>query len=123
MDKKQPDEFAANRAEAPRGSGPRPAPPPDQSFTKKPRRPERVKMRLVDNLVIEGILHIRENFRLSDAMNDPHISFLPLTEVKVSDHYGRTLEEAGFISVNRSQIKYICCHEDINFKGDEQSQP
>lgn len=119
MDRKRPDDFMVNRAEAgPRGPRPGPQPQPDQQFLKKPRRPERVKMRLVDNLVIEGVLHIRDNFRLSDAMNDPHISFLPLTEVRVSDHYGRLLEEAGFISVNRSQIKYICCHEDIHFKAE-----
>ena len=88
----------------------------DTSTRREARRPERVKMRLVDNLTIQGTLHVREEYRLSDAMNDSSLEFLALTDVRVADSGGRTIEETGFLSVNRAQIKYICADEDIQFR-------
>ena len=99
-----------------------PATEPTGNVIAKPRRLEQVKIRLIDNLMLEGTLHMREHFRLSDTMNDANIQFLPLTQVKVCDAQGRLLEELEFVSVNRSQIKFICGQDDVSESAADASE-
>jgi Family of unknown function (DUF6812) len=92
--------------------------PEEADVLKQPRRQEKVKIRLVDNLVIEGSLHMKKNFRLSDAMNSANVEFLPLSNARIL-HNGQILEELKFIAVNRSQVKYISSSDIKDDKKDK----
>jgi len=61
---------------------------------------------------IQGQIHVRQDSRLKDELNDPEI-FLAVTDAAVYDNNGNELYSSNFITVNRAQIIFIIPAEEI----------
>lgn len=58
-----------------------------------------------DRFEVQGILSIKEGFRLTDYLNTPQIQFIPLVKVKVKDFAtGEEVLKTDYICLNKDSI-------------------
>ena len=65
------------------------------------------RMRVIlftENTKIEGIISVREGFRISDYLNKEKGPFIPLNDVCVRDFSGRVQLDTNFLCVNKHKI-------------------
>lgn len=78
----------------------------------------RVLLRLVSGELVEGHVHVRPNYRLSDELNDDN-QFISITGVQLSID-GKLLYESSFIAVHRQAIQWVIPQEAIGQPEEEE---
>lgn len=66
--------------------------------------PEKIKVYLKDDTVIEGTLHLKVNNRIVDQLNDPKNHFIVLTDVQITN--SKETDKVLFIILNHDIINY-----------------
>jgi hypothetical protein len=57
---------------------------------------------------VEGNIYVTQNFRMTDLLNSPEVTFIAVTEAKVySLETGELMEEPDFISINKNHVTLI----------------
>lgn len=66
----------------------------------------------VGNWLVEGIVHLRGDYRLKDELNDDGETFIAITQARVYDaSNGKLVSEPEALIINKNEIVWIFPHQ------------